>query len=518
MSFVNNFVGFTKKSDVLRLGKSETYNMYVQTEDVNEHSFKSVLLPMPGYEQVGPSINGNPRGIFVVSRGIDGKPATYGVWGDTLYLCKNNSFTPIIRGLNGSTRCTFAETGGYGENHPHLVVCDGTSIYAVDTTVQPSTQAQESKKILMPFVYGSDASDNKRVRPSWVAQCWNHLVVGEANSDIFYHSIQYPFETRDSEGNIDWDVFEASANNEDTAGFGHWNMSEWQPDNTITGCATGSYIYTFGVKSYQMFQYNQSATLPFVCPNGSAGNIGIKSAESLAYSGNTIYWLGAEDKGIGCVYAINGNTPTKISTKEIERVIGKCNTDLAKGFIFKWDNHEFYVLSFIEDKITIAYDINEGGWISLGSRLSTTKEGAFRYRNSVINTDGETLLQGDSVMVKATSEKWTEHDGTPILRKRVGGVISSDNKAMKIDKVELFMNNGQYPLVANNANLFMRYSPDTVHWSPKCVYPIGVNGSYCDTVKFKRFVKSKYLTIEVGSSDNIPLSFYGIDIKGVTCS
>lgn len=517
MSFVNNFVGFTKKSDVLRLGKSETYNMYVQTTDSNEHSFKSILLPFPGYESVS-NASGSPRGIYQVSRGINGKPAIYGVWGSTLYLLNNGTLIPIINYLIGSTRCTFAETGGYGENHPHLAICDGNRVYVIDTTLQPSDQSQRAKVILMPKVYGSSAESEDRITPAWVAQCWNHLIVGEKNSDIFYHSIQYPFETRTNSGDIDYDVFEASTDNADTVGYGHWNMSEWQPDNTLIGCANASYLYTFGVKSYQVFQYNQSSTLPFVCPNGSAGNIGIRGAESLATNNNVVYWLGSAENGVGCVYAMVGNNPNKISTKEIEAIIRKCNMDLAKGFIYKWDNHDFYVLTFATDGVTIAYDITEGGWITLGSRTTRSKEGCFRYLNSIIAPNGTTYLQGNDVLVKATTDTWYEHDNTPILRKRVGGVISSDNMNMKIGRIRIYMNNGQYPYISKNANLVMRYSPDTLTWSPKGIYPIGVNGSYEDDVDFRGFEKCKRLSIEVGSSDNFGLTFYGIDIKGVTCN
>lgn len=518
MSFVNNFVGFTKKSSVLGLCKSETYNMYLQTEDANEHAYKFVLLPMPGYEQVGSETTlGTPRGMYKVNRGINGKPAIYGVWDNTLYLIEGTTKTAILTCLVNTSRCTFAETGGYGENHPHLVICDGTAVYCIDTTLGVGEQGTTAKRILMPRVYNSPSTSEERIIPAWIAQCWNHLVVGEKDSDIFYHSIQYPFETRTSTGQVDYDVFEANVTNPDTAGYGHWNMSEWQPDNTVTGCATASYLYTFGVKSYQVFQYNQSHTLPFTCPQGSAGNIGIRSAESLAVNGNQVYWLGSADMGVGSVYSCIGNQVQKISTKEIEDIIKKCAMETSRAFVMKWDNHEFYVITFTGDGVTLAYDINEKGWITLGSRTNSLEEGAYRYINSIVTEDGDTLMQCNGSLVKASNETWFEHDNTPIYRKRVGGVISSDHMPMKVSKIQLMTNCGQYSNINTYATCTMRYSPDTITWSPLGTYYIGANGDYDYDVVFRDFMKCKRLSLEVGSSDNIPFSLYGIDIKGVTC-
>ena len=79
MSFVSNLVGFTRKSILPKVGKSDTYNMYVESKDAGEHAFTAILRPMPGYRLESDTVEGQPQGTYRVSRGSqDGKPAVYG--------------------------------------------------------------------------------------------------------------------------------------------------------------------------------------------------------------------------------------------------------------------------------------------------------------------------------------------------------------------------------------------------------------------------------------------------------
>ena len=150
MSFVSNLVGFTKKSILPKVGKSDTYNMYVESKDAGEHAFSVILRPMPGYELVSDKVNGEPQGTYRCSRGYDkeGRPAVYGVWGKKLYLILDSDgvLTPYeIGNIAGSGKCTFCETTGYGNAAPHLVLCDGVNVYAVTTTMAPVDQKDDFK-------------------------------------------------------------------------------------------------------------------------------------------------------------------------------------------------------------------------------------------------------------------------------------------------------------------------------------------------------------------------------------
>ena len=509
MSFVSNLVGYTRKSILPKVGKSDTYNMYVETKDSGEHAFSAILRPMPGYEKVA-DVPGEPQGTFRCSRGYpDDKPAVYGVWGRALYLLveENGTVTPFkISDIAGSGKCTFCETSGYGKSAPHLVVCDGVKVYAVNTTLPPVQQKANFRTVQMPLQYPDEQVE--RVVPAWVAYMYGYLIVGAKDTDMFYRSVQFPFETTE-------DVMDLEATN----GYGHWTFSEWQPDNTLMGCSTGSRLFTLGARSFQVFTFQDSVQNPFASPDTASQNIGIRSAESLAMYGDMIFWMGASTMGDGSVYMMGSDIqPKRISTDEIEEIISKCRSDLSKAFVMKWKSHPFYVLNFPADQITLCYDIREGGWVRLGSRGSDGSENSFRSSGAILSRSEDLWLQCTGALVKATMDKWTEHDSTPILRKRAGGILSSDNKPFKIGAIKLITNNGDYPLVLNHApRIFLRYSADGATWKRSSTYSLGNAGRYDYDTIFRNLGKVQYLSVEVGTSENIGFALYGMDVTGTTC-
>ena len=522
MAFINNIVGFTRKSAFAKIGKSDTYNMLVEVKDQNEHGFSTVLKPMPGYRKVC-DVEGKPNGIYRVSRSIDGKPGVYGVWGQALYLIRDEKAYKIGE-LAGTGSVTFCETSGYGQNHPHLVVCDGVNLYAVDTTIEVMEQQAYFRKhspIELPFAYPD--SKTSRIVPSWVAYLYGYLVVGSEGTDIFYHSYQYPFESRDEKGNIDYDIFDVHKTDLDKDGrhtgygYGHWVMSEWQPDNTIVGCSNGSRLFTFGERSFQVFAFQNSVDMPFASPDTASQSIGIKTKSSFATYGGSVFWLGSADMGGNTVFMMDGNAnPQRISTDEIEEMISGYNKSLVKCFCMRVNGHPLYVMNFDIDNITLAYDIKEGGWIRLGSLDNKGHEVVYRYRYATVSSDDKLWLQGDGCLVEATTDDWYEHDGTPITRRRVGGIVSSDHKPFKVASVRLLTNNGDYKkYVGKPARVSMRYSRNGTTWYSMAVRSLGRAGQYGYDTTFRNLGRAEHFSVEISSSDNIPFALYGIDIDPI---
>ncbi len=513
MSFVSNIVGFTKKSSFAKLGRSDTYNMFVEQKDANENGFSVVLLPMPGYKDAiaGNPPEGTPQGTFRCSRGYrNGRPCVYGVWGSKLYLIAeepDGTSAYMIGRIAGTGKVTFCETTGYGHSSPHLVLCDGVNVYAVDTTIDPIRQAQELTTVEMPLSYPSPSTTP--ITPSWVAYMYGYLIVGAAGTDMFYRSVQFPFETGD-------DIMDL----ESTDGYGKWTFSEWQPDNTLAGCSTGSRLFTFGERSFQAFTFQDSVSDPFVSPDTAAYSIGIKNAHTLAVYGDSVLWLGSSVMGDSSVYIMDSTvSPKRVSTDEIERVIRKCEWKTAYAFVYKWYSHPMYVITFPTDNITLCYDIRENGWVSMGSKGEHDSNSFFRYAYPVYSADGSVWLQGKNCLVEATEDTWFEHDGTPILRKRAGGIISSDNKPFKIGSIKLITNNGDYKNLVDHApKVTLRYSRDGTTWTMSSTYSLGSAGRYDYDTVFRNLGKARYLAVEVGSSENIGFALYGIDVKGVTCA
>ena len=531
MAFLTNIVGFCKKSAIAKLGKSDTYNMYVESKDVNENGFSIALKPMPGYEKVC-DVEGKPQGLYRCSRSFNGKPAVYGVWGRKLYLITPSNTPYLIGSIAGSGRVQFCETSGYGKNNPHLVLCDGTNVYCVDTTLSYAQQAEYFKKhspIKLPYTYPD--SKTEIIKPSWIAYLYGYLLVGAEGTDIFYRSYQYPFEDRDPQTDaINYDIFcvdETSENTEgvrDGFGHGYFTMSEWQPDNTIVGCSNGSRLFTFGERSFQVFAYQNSKENPFVSPDTASQSIGIKTKDSLAVFGNSVFWLGSAEMGGNTIFMMDGGAnPVRISTDEIEEQIASFDKSVVRAFVMRRGNHNFYVISFPINNITFAYDVRENGWIRLGSFDNENGERAFRYSNATTSPDDDIWMQGDGVLVMASENKivdgrtkfakWTEHDGTPITRKRVGGIISSDYNRFKVNKIEVVTNNGDYPLIkGESVKVNMRYSKDGSTFKSIATRRLGRAGEYGADCVFRSLGIASYLIVELSCSDNVPFALFGLHV------
>lgn len=532
MGIVNNIVGFMKKSSLSKVGKSDTYNMVYCTKDPTEHGFTAILRPMPGYDEVL-KVAGAPQGTFRCSRGndgvVEGKPVVYGVWGRKLYIVARKDaenpgvFEPFFVGdIAGSGKVMFCETSGYGKNHPHLVIVDGKNVYCVDTMLPPVRQREYFRTVELPFRYPD--SRTSRIMPSWCAFMYGYLLVGDEGTDIFYRSYQYPFEKRDERDEIDYDIFEVRETGKDADGkytgfgYGHWTMAEWQPDNSIVGCSNGSRLFVLGERSFQVFAYQNSVDMPFSSPDTASMPIGIKSRDSAAMYSTNIYWLGSADMGDGVVYTMGPDaSPNRISTDEVEEVIAGLDASTVNAFCMRVAGHPMYVLNFGADGVTLCYDIKEGGWVRLGSRKKAGTEGCYRYCNAVTSPDGRLWLQFDGGLAEATESHWTEHDGTPILRKRVGGIITSEMKPFKVNKLSVLTNNGDYPLMkGRNATVTIKYSTDGVTFTSVDTKSLGKVGQYDYDVVLRRLGgKSKFFGVEIGTSDNIPFALYAIDIQAV---
>lgn len=513
MSFVQNLVGFVKKSSLAKIGRSDTLNMYVEQKDSNEHGFTVILKPMPGYKKVC-DIKGKPQGTYRCSRSYDNRPAVYGVWDSRLYLISKNDdgeFKPVEIGkIAGEGKVSFCETNGYGKDSPHLVLCDGVNVYAVPTTHLPAVQREEFRTIELPYKYPD--STTERISPSWVAYMYGYLLVGDEGTDIFYNSYQYPFENL-GVGGIDYDIFELKK----TMGYGHYTMSEWQPDNTIAGVGNGSRLFTLGERSFQVFTYQSSKDMPFASPDTASVSIGIKNRDSLSQYGGSIFWLGSADMGDGVVYTMGSDaSPQRISTDEIEEIISGLNYNYLNCFTMRIGSHPLYVMNFFADDKTLAYDVKEGGWIRLSSSDNGGNEKSYRYSNAVVSVDGNLWLQYEGGLAETTQETWLEHDGTPILRKRVGGVVSSDHKPFKVQKISLMTNNGDYPLVkGRSAKITIRYSRNGTTWQEASTHSLGSVGQYDYDTVFRNLGISKHFIIDVGTSENIPFALYGMDLNGI---
>lgn len=514
---VTNIVGGTSRSDLAKLGQGFTLNMFTETLNADENYVSKVLRPIKGYRKVC-DVTGECRGMFTCSNGYNGKPVTYAVFGSTLYVILSGNRVPYKIGdlAPGSSPVHFAETGNREGFNAHLVLVDGNYCYAVDTQIRPANQKEDFSVIQLPY---TNYEAGIQIKPTHIAYLYGYIVVNNKNSDEFFMTYQFPFERNDSHGNLDKNIFQVGS--EEWGWKGQSLQAYWAPDNTSALVANGSRLYTFGDRSYQMFQYTSDVNAPFNSPDTAAYPIGLKAIDSLCQLGSTVVWLGASDIGNNGVYVLQGGTQAvRVSTPEIEREISKFTTVKdAVAQIWQDNQHVFYCISFPSADITYCYDLTEQSWSNRCSLDATNARRAWRYNFATMNADGAIWQAYTGGIAEQVEDNWAEHDGNPILRLRRGGVIQSNYSYFFIDSIEVMTNNGQYRYLPDApAQMMMSFSADGCTWSDQEVVEIGSVGDYDYDCIFYDFGMAKVFDIELSCSDNIPFGLYGLKIKAGECS
>ena len=565
---ITNIAGGISKSNLCKVGLGESTNMFPeQQQHADEKSTTIVMRTIMG-EVLAAEIPGVCRGMYRCSRGYDNKPVLYAVYGNKLYLInKDNTYNEIATIPSMGTEVHMVETGGYGSAHPHLILVDGTSVYAVNTGLSIGDQQMDFKSIKLPKRINSDVN----IKPSHVAYLFGYLCVNDQGSDSFYVSYQYPFEISDSEPEsfyqdreafITWwmtlsdevklqykageihdayytqwkDFIDGKADDNpevndlfcvDTvqfAKYGYYVFSEWCPDNTLALVSNGSKLYTFGERSWQYFSYNNDYNIRFSSPDNAAGNIGIKSPNSLCMLGHTVLWLGSSDIGDNGVFMINDTEIKRISTQDIEREITQMvNPENAYAQIFQEHQHVFYVLTFEDSEKTLVYDVTEDSWHYRASYNDKNNLTFWRYNHATF-AYGKIYVAAKDALCYLDENKYTEHDGRCIYKMRRGGVLTSNDQPFYIDELKVITNNGQhsfndqYDNMELNPRVSSRYSWDGAEFSDYSDAYMGKIGRWDYETNFYGCGMGRYFTFEISTTENIPFCIENLQISWSPCS
>lgn len=505
--FVTNLAGTVAKTDLAKLSQSRSVNMYPSTEDMNQGIVQLAMRSIKGMDTFI-EMKGHPRGMFTVSRGYDEQLTTYCVYDNWLYVIKKDKAYKIGQMADTNSICHFCETGGYGDAHPHLVIVDGERVYAVNTGLEIADQKKDFKTIDLPY---RSASDKILIRPTHCAYMYGYLIINDCDTDAFYTSYQYPFEITKEDGNIDYDLFMCDEDGK-YPGTGYVTYSEWQPDKTLALCSNGSRLYTFGDRSYQVFQYNDDVNMPFTSPDTAAAMIGIKAIDSLAHLGPYTMWLGSSDIGNNGLYLNTGAIEsTRVSTPNIEREWASYVTVTdAVATIWQENQHIFYSINFPSAGHTWVYDIKENMWHERSSLDEHNNNTIWRYGYATLDANGDLLYLTEDAIVKQSKSSWKEHDGRPIVRTRVGGIVHSNGSNFFIDSLTIIMNNGQIEnFIGQDAKVSMRFCADG-QWTDVEVIDVGASGEYDYDCTFYNFGMARYFTIELSTADDFDFSLYGL--------
>lgn len=574
IKLIENIAGSITKSNLMKVGLGTSINLFLERQNPTEHSCSMLMRTCMGQVKAA-DVVGTCRGMYRVSRGYDNRPTLYAVYDQSLYLVnKDNTMDFIGRIPSTGTECHMCETAGYGSAHPHLIVVDGSAVYAVNTGLSVGDQQNDFRTIKLPL--RANTTDTL-ISPTHCAYLYGYLVVNDAGTDAFYTSYQYPFEVTDTEDPefyqdradfVDWwmsltDAERTAYKNgevedayydrwknfidgtaDDTpekydlfrvdtvqfAKYGFVTYSEWCPDNTIALCSNGSKLYTFGERSWQAFSYNDDKNNPFSSPDNAAGNIGVKAPNSISMLGHTALWLGSSDIGDNGVFMINDTQIKRVSTQDIEREITQIkNPENAYSSIWQEHQHQFYSITFEDSQRTFVYDITEDAWHYRASYDDSSRLTFWRY-NHVTFAYGKQYCGTKNALCYMDENKYTEHDDRVILKQRRGGVLTSNDCPFYIDSAEIICNAGQHSfdnynkLIHDNYDqdfnprISIRYCWDGGNWSDYEDLYLGKIGQYDYSVTSWHLGMGSYFTLEISTTEPVPFAIENLKIAFSPCS
>ncbi len=140
------------------------------------------------------------------------------------------------------------------------------------------------------------------------------------------------------------------------------------PDYGIALSKQLNYIVAFSTYSTQFF-YNagQPTGSPLLLNQTANVNIGCANGHSVVAFDNTIAWVGQSLTHGRGVYLLEGLSPKKISTENIEKILDVDLMSNVRAFTMKLGGHTCYVLTLKDSNITLVFDLEQQVWYQWSS-------------------------------------------------------------------------------------------------------------------------------------------------------
>jgi len=156
----------------------------------------------------------------------------------------------------------------------------------------------------------------------------------------------------------------------------HVGLIQTKPDRSVACIrfpGRGNLLLVFGETVAEHWYDVGSPLFPYQRSQSTNLDYGCLNPATIAESENIVCWLAVNEKAGPTIMYSTGGDINHLSTDGIDFKLATL-TDPANsyGFMFKQDGHLFYVITFVTDEITYAYDFNAKAFYTL-----TDEKGAY---------------------------------------------------------------------------------------------------------------------------------------------
>ncbi len=437
----------------------KTQNWYPHI--TNESKSRMLLYPTPA---LASSVSNLGVPTTTIRGMIEFGDKLYVVSGGNFYRIESTGTKVLLGTLNTlSGRVSMSHNGAL--NGKQILIVDGTNGYIYDLTLGTVV-------IIVDGDFPQTATFCAFIDSFFV-------VNNPAKSGEFFQSAGYD--------GTDWDAL-------------LFATAERSPDELQSLLVSNRYLYLIGTHTAEIWYNTGVGDFPFAPVQGGFMQWGTIAPHSVAEVAGTVLWLSQNDEGVGQVVMSSGSAPQIVSTVAIATEISKLTTLTdAYSWVYQYQQHTFYVLTFPTDGKTFVYDLATQMW----HEWSVTSTGYHRGSHHVY-VYGKHYI-GDNAGNSIYTLDWDAHtdNGEAITRiRRSAGVYGDDGDiALRHHAVHIDIKEGVGNAAVTTPRLKLRWRDNNGAWSSYYSRSMGKIGETDIKCVWRRLGRSRERVYEISTSD-----------------
>lgn len=424
-----NLFGISQYGKSKNVTAQRRLNCYIEPQPGDDRS-KVVVYGTPGLDLFA-SFGDTPiRGLYQK--------------GDYMYAVHRGTFYEINNAAVKTARGTIGTTSGrvyMADNGSQLMLTDGVLGYIYNYNTLAFTQITDVDY------------------PGAATVTWQdgYFIVNPSNSQRFYVSA--------INDGLTWDALDFAS-------------AESNPDRIVSVFSDNSMLYLFGEVSTEFWTNSGNTDFPFSRISGGATEWGCGAVNSIVKYDNTVAFIAKNRMGEVIVAKMNGYSPQRISTPELEYVINNyAAVSDATAVSYMLGGHPMLQINFPTGDESWLYDGLANEWSQVQSY------GLGRHRSEIGVNYIERIMVSDYAsgnLYRLNPQSYTDN-GDPIEMELISRHLSYEDKRFTVDKVQLDMETGVGVATGQGSNpqIMLSVSKDGGHtWGAEQWTSFGAIGDY----------------------------------------
>lgn len=387
--------------------------------------------------------------------------------GDHVYAVNAGKFWKIDNSGTATEKGTLLTTAGrcgIDDNGVQIMIVDGTYGYIYNIVSDTFVQITDVDFVACRTVTFNDG----------------YFIVPKVATGQFYLSKSYD--------GLVWDALDFAT-------------AESNPDNLVRVIADHGELILLGDISTEFWTNTGGLDFPYT-RSGPPVEWGLAARWSVAKFDNSLIYLAKNRMGEVQVVRLNGYTPQRVSTFDIEAIINSYSgVSDATGFSYLLNGHPFYQLNFTSANASWLYDGASNAWSQLksGTGRHRAETGANYLLRSVVSdyANGKIYNMSDDV--------YTD-DGEMIVSELVTKHVFANLERVSVSQLQIDLESGVGLATGQGSDpqIMLQVSKDGGHtWGAERWASMGKIGEYTQRAKWNRLGQARDFVFRFRISDPV---------------